>query len=100
MGIISKMKAGWQAKTTAEKINMVLDLICSIGTGAISIAAGKNLSEGHNPISRACIRISCAGLGMAAGDIASKTLQENYGKPAAMIIDKIKENKKEEQTNG
>lgn len=100
MGIFSKIKQSWQMKSTTEKVNFILDIICSIGTGAMGVVAGKKLSEGCKPVTKVCVRVSCAGLAMAAGDIATKTLQENYGKPIAAVIDHVKAKKKEEAANG
>lgn len=97
MGIFARIKDSWQTKSTVEKVNFVLDLICSIGTGAIGITAGRKLSQDCKPVTKVCVRVSCAGLAMAAGDIATKELQEHYGKPVAAIIDHVKANKKKEE---
>ena len=34
MGILSSFKSAWKAASTAEKINMVLDVICGFGAAA------------------------------------------------------------------
>ena len=90
MGILRKMRAGWKAASTAEKINMVLDVMVGIGSGLISTDIGRKLGEGHTKLGRACIRVAVFGGSLAAGEAASKALKDNYGDIAGKFIDGVK----------
>ena len=103
MTIFQSIRATLKAMTLAEKLNMVVDILCGVGSTAIGTDIGKRISVGHRPLARICIRATCTGLGMAAGDIAAKQLKASYVKPIAALVDKSKENSeetKEDTANG
>lgn len=106
MGVFKALKDSWKAKSTFEKIGTVIDIITMIGGGAIGATAGKALSAGQKPISAVCTKITCAGLGMAAGSVANYQLKKSYAKPIAGFVDLCKEakltkdKKEEEPVNG
>ena len=99
MGMIQRLYAGWKQRTTAEKINLMLDVLTGIGSGMISSDIGKKLGEGHGRFGRACIRLTVFGATEAAGMAAKNQLQKNYGDILAGAIDtvaaKVKNEKKE-----
>lgn len=90
MGIFTKLARTWKSMTTKDKIGLVIDVITGVGCGLGSMVAGAKLSEGQGRIKGACIRTAVAGLGLAACDVSSKALKENYGDIAAGLIDKAK----------
>ena len=95
MAILKKMWLNWKSMPTVEKIGTIIDVICGVGGSAGALVAGAKLSEGKGKIESACIRITTAGLGIAAAEVASKELRDTYGECAAKIIDKIRETPKE-----
>lgn len=90
MGIFTKLARTWKSMTTKDKIGLVIDVISGVGCGLGSMVVGAKLSEGQGRIKGACIRTAVAGLGLAACDVSSKALKENYGDIAAGLIDKAK----------
>lgn len=101
MGIFKALTTSWKAATTAEKINLVLDIICGFGGGAMSAIVGRDLAvrSGSKLAAKITIPITACGLGMAAGNAASKALMEGIGTPLANVIDRVQaKNKKEEES--
>ena len=90
MGILGKIRLGWKALPLKEKIGLVLDVISGAGCGILSFTAGKKLSEGCGPIETICIKTATIGLGLAASEVSSKALRENYGDTAAEMIERAK----------
>lgn len=97
MKILNRIYAGWKARTTAQKIDLVLDVLTGIGSGMISADLGRKLGEGHGRFGRACIRLTVFGASSAAGSAAKKCLQENYGDILAGTIDTVKARMKDEK---
>ena len=97
MGILKRMKLRWKALSTKEKIDLVIDVISGVGSGFGSYIVGNKLSEGRNPIEKICIKTATAGLGLAAGKVASSELKEAYGDPLAKVIDTAKARMAEEK---
>ena len=95
MGILKKISLTWKTMTTAEKIGMVIDIVCGAGAGVGSMIAGAKLGAGRSKIEKVCISTCTAGLGLAAADVSSQALKENYGNLAAALIDRAKEKTKE-----
>ena len=90
MGIINKLKEAWKEKTVEEKVGFFFDIVATIGGGLIGTDLGKKFSEGHHPIAGFFIKITTAGLGMAAGDLSAKKLRESYAEPIGRIADTLK----------
>lgn len=99
MGIIKAIKKTWMEADTAGKINMVLDTICGIGAAAFTGQIFKRMAPDMNRIERICARVTACGLGMAAGQAASKAYGE-YVEAGAMIIDTVQKKKQEAAANG
>lgn len=97
MGILNKMRMAWKSKTTVEKINLILDVISGVGCGIGGAIVGDKICEGRNRLEKVCIKTAVAGLGLAAYDISSKALKENYGEPVGKIIDRAKARAAEEK---
>ena len=88
MGIIASLKETWAKASTADKINMVLDVICGFGAAAISGQVTKRIAPGMNRVERICSGIVMGGLGMAAGKAASDAYAP-YTKAAGDIFDAV-----------
>lgn len=104
MGILTSLKSSWAAASTAEKINLVLDIICGFGAGVISGKLTKQLAPGMNRVERICATVAMSGLGMAAGSVAAKAY-EPYTESIGKIVDATKakaaaSEKKEEEADG
>ena len=97
MSILRDLKLKWKALPLEKKINLVLDVVSGAGCGFGSFIIGQKLSEGRSLPERICIKTATAGLGLAASDISSKALRENYGTPFANAITKAKEKAAEEK---
>lgn len=96
MGIFKSFRSAWKAASTAEKMNLVLDIICGVGTGIVAGRVTEKLLPGMNKVERVCTSIAMSGLGMAAGTAASKA----YGEYTAVIgqaIDSAKEKKEQKE---
>lgn len=90
MGIFKKMALTWKSMTTLEKINIVIDAVTGLGCGMGSAALGKQMTKGSNIIEKVCVNTAMAGLGLAAADVSSKALKDNYAPLAAGLIDRAK----------
>lgn len=100
MKIFSQIRAGWKAASTADKVHIILDILCGMGTGILIYDVTAMLAPGHNKLEKALITITTSGLGLAAGNVAANTLHESYGVVLANAIDRAKDtSKKEEQKN-
>lgn len=97
MGILTTLKSTWKAASTAEKINMVLDVICGFGAAAIGGQVTKRIAPGMNRVERICSGIVMGGLGMAAGEAAAKAYGP-YTKAAGDIIDTVKQKNAQSKT--
>lgn len=76
MGIFTNMQASWKQKTTAEKCKFVMDLLVSVGCGAIGAKIGSLAGEGHGIFTRICSGLAGAVLGGAMTEPATKTMDE------------------------
>lgn len=73
--MFEKMKAKWMAKSTAEKINYVLDIILGIGGGVIGGVVGDECAKrAPGRIGRFCTKLTGMGVGMVAADLAGQEL--------------------------
>ena len=97
MGILNKIRTAWKSKTTVEKINLILDVISGVGCGIGSAIVGDKICEGRNRLEKVCVKTAVAGLGLAAYDISSKALQENYGEPIGKLVEHAKARAAEEK---
>lgn len=90
MGIFKGIRTAWKTADTAGKISMVVDVLCGVGSGLLSIDLGEGLAQGHGRFGRACIKLTVAGGTLALGNAAAKALNESYAEPLGMIIDGVK----------
>ena len=97
MGILGKLKLAWKTMTTKDKIDLFIDIISGAGCAIGGMVVGDKLSEGRNRLERVCIKTATAGLGLAAGDVSSKALKDNYGVILAGAIDRAKAKMAEEK---
>lgn len=93
-GIFKRLRMSWKAMTTEEKVGLVVDILCGVGSTSMGIVAGNKMSEGRGVLEGICIRTTTTGLALYGGEIASKALRENYVPVAAALIDKAKEKSK------
>ena len=89
MGIFKKFGMEWKKASTADKINFVLDILCGFGSAAIGGVLTKKLAPNLNKVERVCASITMSGLGMAAGNVASKAFTP-YTEGIGKIVDAIK----------
>lgn len=97
MGIISSIKSDWKSRNTAGKINLILDIICGFGAGAVSSKVMNDIAPGLNKVERVCASIMMCGLGMAAGEVATKAYSP-YTEKIGDVVDTIKEKRNKEET--
>ena len=96
MGIITSIKSAWKAATTAEKIQLGIDILCGLGAGAVSRKISEQITPGMGRVTKACVNLTMCGLGMAAGDCAAHAFSD-YAGAIGNAIDKAKSKSKEER---
>ena len=100
MGILKSFGSSWSAANTEEKIKIVCDIVCGIGTGAMGGMMGAAFAKKtKSKITKTCIVVSASGISGCAAEKASNALMETIGKPLAAIIDGLKKKKAEEANN-
>lgn len=97
MEILKNLGLKWKAASTTKKISTIFDVITMIGGGLIGTVSGKKLSEGQNILGAICIRVTTAGVGIAAGELASQKLTEAYAEPLGKLIDRARNIKEEDE---
>lgn len=97
MSMLKRLQAEWKTMTAAQKINMVLDIMISIGGGAIGGSIAGKTSVGRNKLEKACLCVTGIGLGMAIGEAAQKPVDELCD--AADKIIKFRKKTKEGEAN-
>lgn len=98
MSFLKGMLNEWRAKTPAEKIKTILRLAANTGAGIIGSDIATRAAAGKGPLSKVCAAVAGAGLGIAAGDVASKALDETVD-TFKEIADMRKEMKEEDAAN-
>ena len=96
MRILNNLKTNWKSKSTAQKIDFVIDIITMIGGGLMGRGIGNLCGQNQKPVAKFCIKLTASGLGIAMGETAGKKLSENYAEPIGKIIDTVKAKMKEE----
>lgn len=99
MGILKNFTATWKAASTAEKVNMIIDVICGFGAGTLGGLALKKIAPDMTKGQKVFAGVTVMGLEMAAGDVAAKALHP-FGDAVGLVVDTAKNKMKEEQTNG
>lgn len=104
MGILNSLKRSWRESTTAEKLNLVLDIICGFGAGAVGGRAMKKLAPGMNKVEKFCTGILIGGLELSAASAAVKAF-EPYTDSLGKVVDTAKAKakaaeKKEDESDG
>ena len=89
------LKNTWKKLPPKEKVGIILDLTCSIGSGLMSTKMANMLTKDSGLIEKLCVRTTMTGLGVVAGDISSKAIRENF----TQTMDVINEAKKEANAN-
>ena len=90
MGFLKKMVLIWKAAPVESKVEAVLSLVCDIGTGLAANDISKRIGKDHSLPGRLLIGAGLTGLGIAAGNVASKALNESYGPVIVHTINKFK----------
>ena len=90
MGFLKKMVLIWKAAPVESKVEAVLSLVCDIGTGLAANDISKRIGKDHSLPGRILIGAGLTGLGIAAGNVASKALNESYGPVLVHTIEKFK----------
>lgn len=85
--LLKTIKDGWKGLRTADKIGIVIDILCGCGAAFVSKKVGDNLCEGHGRFERLCIRTVTTGASLAAAEAGAESLKRNYGDVAGLMID-------------
>lgn len=94
MAILKTLWNKWCVKTPAEKIKCVLNIVANAGAGVIGADIATRASEGKGVLTKVCATVAGCGLGIAAGDVASKALEDTVDAFAS-----IRNPKKEESAD-
>ena len=104
MGLLRRAQAKWKAASLEQKVHMVLDFTCGMAGGYVAKDISRKLGRDKNFVGKVLTNVITTGLGVAAADVASKALYNEYGAPIIEAINKAKavtnEEAKEEETNG
>ena len=88
MGFLKEIGKMWKEMSTAQKINMGIDLVCGAGAAIIGKKVGDKLCEGSgSKFERALIRVTTTGAVAAGAEAGSKFLKRNYGDTSGLLID-------------
>lgn len=98
MGFLKVLLDEWRAKTPAEKIKSILRIAANTGAGIIGSDIATRAAADKGPLSKVCAAVAGAGLGIAAGDVASKALDETVD-TFKELADTRKGMKKEDTAN-
>lgn len=97
MGFLKKLTLMWKVAPVEAKVEAVISLLCDIGTGIAATDVSKKLGKDHSVPGRLLIGLGVTGLGIAAGNIAGKAVNNSYGPAIVMVVNKFKESKAEEK---
>lgn len=105
MGILTRGLHKWQAMTTEEKVERVLNFVCGWGLATVCGGIGNTFSSERGKPTRIAAAIGMSGIGMMAGAAASEALMEGVVKPCIELGRAVKEKaseaaKKEEKDDG
>ena len=98
MGILKRLRIGWDSMTTMDKVKVVLDTVCGIGCAAVMDDVAQKHCQGKNVVEKVAIRVSTTGLAMAAGAAAGKALGEAMD-DYMMLYKLYKDEKKAKEDN-
>lgn len=77
MSFFSNLKTSWKTMSTKKKVQMVINGICDVGADLLAgLALGKLVPEDTARWKKAAMIFTAGGLGMAAGDLASKQIND------------------------
>lgn len=77
MSFFTNLKTSWKTMSTKKKVQMVINGVCDIGADLLAgLALGKLVPEETPRWKKAAMIFTTGGLGMAAGDLAGKQLND------------------------
>jgi len=77
MSFFTNLKTSWKTMSTKKKLQMVINGVCDIGADLLAgLALGKLVPEETPKWKKAAMIFTASGLGMAAGDLASKQIND------------------------
>ncbi len=95
MGILTRGLHRWQAMTTEEKVEKVLKVVCDWGLATVCGGIGNTFSKGRGKPTRISAVVGMSGIGIVAGNVASKALMDGVAKPCIELGRTIKEKSSE-----
>lgn len=85
MSFLRAIRDQWTAMSLADKIKFVLECLAQAGGAAIAGDIAGKAAEDKKPLTRVCITVAGAGLGMAAGTVATNALHEAVDNTVELI---------------
>jgi hypothetical protein len=77
MSFFANLKTSWKSMSRKKKLQMVICGVCDIGADLLAgLALGKLVPKETPKWKKAAMIFTAGGLGMAAGDLASKQLND------------------------
>ena len=95
MGFIKRMYAGWKSMTPVEKFKFALSTLTQIGAGIAVSNVAYDHAKDCGKVQGTLALIGGWGLGIAAGDVAGKAVEDFVDK-TILINEMRKEIKKED----
>lgn len=96
MSILRNIKAGWKVMTPVEKFKLVIDFVAKCGCSIMAGDIAATHVAGRNFVENAAITVGAVGLGWAAGDAASKAIDE-FVDDCVFLNEMRKQNKAEKE---
>lgn len=100
MGVLRNIRANWKAADAAQKICIIINLISGIGGAVLGGDLYLHVAPAANKVEKVALGVTCAGLGVAAGNIAGDALCNAYAPVINFCgrkIENLKEEDKEEE---
>lgn len=77
MSFFANLKTSWKTMSTKKKVQLVINGVCDIGADLLAgLTLGKLVPENTSRWKKAAMIFTAGGLGMAAGDLASKQIND------------------------
>lgn len=96
MTILKRIKTGWRAMTTMDKVKLVMNMVCGFGCSVVVDDIAQKHCQGKNILEKVAIHVGTWGLGMAAGNAAGKALEEAMD-DYVMLYQIYKQDKKDKE---
>ena len=87
-GFFKMLRTAWGNLSTADKINLGIDIVCGVGAAMVGKTLGDTFSENcSNRFERLCVKLVTTGGVLAGAEAGANYLKRNYGDTSGLLID-------------